>query len=192
MAINAHEALQLFISIKTHFNSPNYDAIKYHFKTKRRSSLDKRPDKFFFYKLAKHPDPKGMLLANFSHTPTIWIGELFEPAGLERYYQWKKYKEGLTYFFNEEIKQLDHDSFKVIKQTHPKALQLYLANKLCLDTLTILNDFIMFSKVWDIEMKDDLVWEMVRFKINKYQPFVIYNPEKIIKYMKQHFFVDIL
>ena len=186
------EALQHFVALKLHFSSADYDAIKYHFKT-RHLNLDNRKDKYFFIKLARQPDPKGLCIANISYSPTMWVGELFEPPAMERYWSWRRYQEGLTYYFSQELKKFNKDDFKCPIENvgtwhHPQALKRYLRQDVSLDTLTILNDFIQFDKIWDSYLNGDPVWQHVKLVINKYRPFISYDREKIINVMSKHFF----
>lgn len=187
-----NEALQLYAAIKLHFTSKTYNAIKYNFKVKR-INLDKRPDKFYINKLARYPDPKGLCIANLCISPHMWTGQFFEKCGQENYHKWKKYQDGQTYWFGQELKLLKFDSFQVVKHEHPSLLKLYLSNQISLDTLVIINDIQNFSNKWDTVLKDDPTWKRVSFLINKYKFFVLYNHTKISmmikKYMEEQRFI---
>jgi hypothetical protein len=178
------EAFQYYVSVKLHFTQVKYDAFKFNFRTKK-VKFEARKDKFFFNRLAKNTDPKGLVLANLSIRPKLWVGQLFEPQCQDTYWAWKKYQESQTYLFGEEIGLFQHDAFRVISQQHPGVLKLYLGGKVSLDTLVILSDYADFIREWDAALADDPIWKGISFSVIKYHPFVKYNKEKIYKIIKE-------
>jgi len=182
--LHPNEALQLYLSIKLHFTSESYDVIKYGFKTRGTSDYTKRRDRYQILKLSRHKDPKGLLIANLSLKPNLWLGDLFSNDGKERYFEWQRYREAQTYLFAEEIKQLNGASFKYKEGEHPEVLRLFLSQAICLETLTILDDFVSFTHFWSFS---DPIWDEVKFRIVKYRPFVEYNYDKIKDILKRHF-----
>ena len=183
------EAFQYYVAVKLHFTNLKYDAFKFQFKTPK-VKFEQRKDKFFFNRLAKHSDPKGLVLANLSIRPKLWVGTLFEPQSLDIYWVWKKYQESQTYLFGEEISQFEQDAFKVISQQHPEVLKLYLGGKVSLETLAILSDYINFIAEWDTALADDPIWKGISLSVTKYRPFISYNRIKIYRIIKEK--LDIL
>ena len=181
-----NEALQLYAAIKLHFTSATYNAIKYNFKLKKQINLEKRPDRFYINKLARHHDPKGLCIANLCISPHMWTGQFFESCGQENYHKWKKYQDGQTYWFGQELKKLKFDSFHAKISEHPQALRLYLSKNMSLDTLVIINDICPFSDTWNDILKDDPTWKRVEFLIQKYKFFVLYDQKKIFKLIKKY------
>ena len=179
------EALQLYTAIKLHFISEDYDCVKYNYKTKN-INFSKRKDKIQLNKLARQQDSKGLLIANLSINPKLWVGELFEQKAQQRYWDWKKYQNSQTYCFKEELKLLSKNSFETDGQ-HPEALKLYIRKKISLDTITILNDFLNFIYEWDKKLKNDVVWESIRLTIIKYRSFIRYDEDKISEIVEAHF-----
>ena len=60
------EAFSMYIALKNHFTQKRFDYLKYNGKSRMtQKSFDKRKDKIFFQKLAKHEDVQGFLIANF-------------------------------------------------------------------------------------------------------------------------------
>ena len=60
----------MYLAIRLHFQSPNYDFVKYNGEIKcSRDSFMKRNDRYFFHKLAKRynnrPEYQDFLVANF-------------------------------------------------------------------------------------------------------------------------------
>jgi hypothetical protein len=185
------EAFQYYVSVKLHFTQVKYDAFKFNFRTKK-VKFEARKDKFFFNRLAKNTDPKGLVLANLSIRPKLWVGQLFEPQSQEIYWAWKKYQESQTYLFGEEIglfqqeiSRFKRNAFKANANQHPEVLKLYLGGKVSLDTLAILNDFVNFVEEWDITLADDPIWKGISFSVVKYRPFISYDRKKISKIIKE-------
>jgi len=181
-----NEALQYYIAIKLHF-STDYDAIKYQFKLKRPASYPKRNDKLFFNRLARQPDPKGLVLANLALDPNLWVGKLFEQKQVERYWAWKRYQEAQSHYFAEEIKLLEPNTFKNEDGHLPESIRLFLSGKLSLDTLTILKDFIRFDLLWDATLADNPIWENLKKVLTKYRPFISFDRQKILSIMTKQF-----
>ena len=173
-----NEALQLYMAVKLHFKNESYDAFRYNFKTKTKIDISKRKDKFFINKLSQHSDARGLLVANLSVIPSMWLGQIFETEALDRYRAWKKFQEAKTYLFKEQIRQLDDASFDILPHQHPQLLKLYLSKKLSLDTLVILDDFFEFTQYWN---DDDPVIKGIKLVMKKYRPFIPYDKEKIKK-----------
>lgn len=182
--MNPHEAYRLFTTLRLHFTT-EYDIIKYHGKLKRIPDFRKINDKYAFSKLARHADPKGLILANLVYDPKIWVRKLFDVDAQKRYMKWQKYREGLLYHFSEEIKHLDQNAFRIEIYQHPEALKKYLKGEVSLDTLVIMDDFIKFVNKWDEKLNYDPMWSNVSGVIKKYQPFIQYDKVKIKEILKR-------
>lgn len=182
--MNDFEAFQLYISVKNHFNVVSYDYFKYNGKNRLKvSSFDKRKDKIFFLKLAKHPDLLNFLVANFSSNPKMWIKELaYSDQAEKRYKDWMKYQQSLSYNFKQDLSKLDisfDKNFIVSNNEHPILLKLYLGNEISLETLCILVDISSVLKYWDKSLNYDPLWNSIKQKIEKYVPFINYDKEKL-------------
>jgi hypothetical protein len=180
------ESYCTYIGLKQHFNSKNYDFVKYHGKVKaKRESFDKRKDRFFFEKLAKHEDPKSFLLANFLKNPKGWIRQLsYGEEAKNNYEEWLKKIQSITYIVKTDISKMDEtfdENFKVIDGQHPKIVKLYLGGDISLETLVILSDMVGCIRYWDKNLESDPVWEEISIKIKKYSPFLHYDMEKVRK-----------
>lgn len=185
-----NEALQLYIAIRLHFNTPLYDAIKYQFKVKTPANYNIRQDKYQFTKLAKLPDPKGILIANFSDEPVKWIGDIVSDKGKEIYRQWKKRIDSLEYTFTEDLKKLDNDcdsNFKVIDGQHPPILKMLIKKTICLETFVILNALADFKVNWDRTLENDLFWKILSRNVTKYLSFLEFDREKYRQLVLERF-----
>ena len=178
------EAYKDYLALRNHFNTPNYDYFKYHGKVAGSiASFEKRKDRFFFEKLAKHRDPHGLMVANFICNPKTWINVIaYSEAASKTYEAWVKRLQSLTYLISEEAKKLDPDfnsNFKVEDGEHPYILKLYLGGQITLETLVVLSDIVSCINYWDKKMSGDPIWEETSLKIKKYRPFVKYDNAKI-------------
>ena len=173
-----YEAYKTYCALKRHFQSQTYDYFKYNGKVKASySTFEKRSDRFFFAKLAKHKDVVGFLVANLANG-NKWIGDLVnEQVADKAYLEWLKRKESLSYVFKSDIAKLDNliDSMKVIEGQHPILLKKYLSKEICPETLIIINQIQRYFGYWTKNMKTDPVWQEERNKLLKLSPFVQYN-----------------
>ncbi len=186
------EAYKDYLALRNHFNSPGYDYFKYNGKVSGSvASFEKRKDRFFFEKLAKHRDPHGLMVANFIDNPKTWIKDIaYSEAASKTYEAWVKRLQSLTYLIVEDAKKLDPDfnsNFKVEDDEHPNILRLYLGGQITLETLVVLCDILGCASYWEKKMEGDPIWEETSLKIKKYRPFVKYNAEKIKKLLYEYF-----
>jgi len=190
--MSAFECYKEYLALKNHFTKPNYDYFRYNGKLKVNSdSFDNRKDKLFFQKLAKHPDVHNFLIANLSDNEKYWIRELaYSEEAENRYKQWLKRQQSLTYVFKQQLGKLDSDfnqNFIVKDNEHPLLLKLFLGNDIDLETMCILLDVTGAKKHWDSKMKYDMIYDSVKLKIEKYTPFIKYDKEKMKKIVLDYF-----
>lgn len=177
------EAYCEYVSLKNHFTQSGYDYFKYNGKTRLKpATFQKRKDRIFFEKLAKHTDVHGYLVANLSINEKLWIRDLAYSESAElNYKNWSKNNQSLSYIFKQDLNKLDADfdkNFLCVEHQHPVLLQLYLSNEISLETLCILLNITKADKYWSKEMEFDLVWDMLKLKIKKYTPFISYDKDK--------------
>ena len=67
------------------------------------------------------------------------------------------------------------DGFSVFGGQHPRFLQLLLSKKISYETFIVFEDNIQFTKKWNKQIKEKVVWPTVEKKVNKYKSFVKYN-----------------
>jgi T4 gene Gp59 loader of gp41 DNA helicase C-term len=189
--MNNNEALHLFVALRLHFTTKSYDFFRYNGQLRQKLDFEQRNDKFQIKKIAQHPDPQGLIVANFISNPNLkWTGDIISEEGMARYREWKKRQEALTYTFSEEIKKLKENfdsNLKVDGGQHPYALKLYLGEHIFLETLVIINDLTPFWPYWDKEMRDDIVWKQIRLQIPKYAPFVVFDRDNCKAILLKHF-----
>ena len=179
--VSPFEVYKSYLGLKNHFTRDNYDYHKYCGKSRATvQSFYKRKDRFWFEKVARQKSDQEIIeffVANFVSCPdpeTLWIGEMIK-EGEEKYTNWKKKIQSLSYVFKEETEKLFDDKkvdeiFQCSKG-HPLILKNFLSGKISLETMVIYDRIFLFGKDYDKKLKDP-VWETVSRKIKKYNPFL--------------------
>ena len=166
----------MYCAMKAHFSKNNYDFHKYDGKTKvSRNSFWKRNDKYFFVKLAKKHDDRDSiqdyLVSNFIRDRRGYIANFND----ENYKVWKDRKTDFYNIFFDELRLLVKDFeplFQTKNNNHPKLLKEFLGDRVSLETLIILDDLVDFSKRWDRELKEDIVWPDLKKLMKNYKGFL--------------------
>ena len=176
-----YDAYRCYLSLKNHFTKEKYDYHKY--RGKSRASLQsfyKRKDRFWFEKLARNKSDKEVeefFVSNFvvcTDPSKLWIGEMVK-EGENRYLDWRKRNQSLSYLFKEEMEPIlaeqNFDSIFARKTGHPPILKKYLGGDISIETMVILEQVLGFRNDFDEDLKDP-VWETVSLKIRKYSSFL--------------------
>lgn len=185
--MDAYAAYVMYLALKRHFTlGSNYDYFKYNGKTNAsKQSFETRRDRYSFHKLSKKDHPRDFVVANFlQHGPSIWIGDLVADSKYEDTYKaWLKRRESISYVFKSDIEQLDSidEDLKSINGDYPRLLQLYMRNKVCIETIIILSNIVGFIKRWNKDISDPVIWPEIYNTCIKYAPFMEYDAEKLKK-----------
>ena len=194
------EVFKTYLAVKNHFTS-DYDYFKYGGRvTAKLESFTKRSDRYFFHKLSKRYNERDILdyfVSNFAVDSHKWIGSVINNEGAENFTKFRKYKDGFDYHFRNDCvairNDLDsrsilfNDGFNVVSGQHPRILRLLLRKKIHLQTAIILDTTLSFSKVWDKEITEKVVWPKIKHTLNKLRPFVMYNETQVKLIMKEVF-----
>ncbi len=182
MSVDSFDSYRLYQSLKLHFETDSYDAVKYNFKTSATpQSFFKRRDKFFFAKVGKKVSNQQELVnfyvANFINE-VAWVGEMVNEEGERNYAQYKKIHESLSYNFQNDINNLDGSLDKLLTAVngeHPPIIKRYLQGDILLESVAILNKMTGFMNRANKQITETLLWPDVYRKVTKYQSFV--NPD---------------
>jgi len=173
-----YEAYKVYCALKRHFQSQTYDYFKYNGKVRTSyATFEKRPDKYFFSKLAKHKDIIGFLAANFVNGDR-WVGDLVNEQVAEKAYRdWLMRKQSMSYVFKNDLDKIDNliESLKVVDNQHPALFKLYLAKEVSAETVIIINKIQRFFGYWTKNLKNCIVWQEEKNKLQKLAPFVDYD-----------------
>jgi hypothetical protein len=182
---NPFEIYENYLAVKRHFTSPQYDYFKYNGKVNTSvSAFERRPDKYFFQKIAKKysfAKSTDLFVSNFLVNPDQWIGDFFENEVDEIYNEWQKKIESLSYHFSEECDSLlfwietngykFDELFKVYNGDHPIIVKMTLQKVISMETFIILDSLLGFGEHINKNL-GDIIWQEFWFKITKYRPFL--------------------
>ena len=177
----AADAYRCYLALKNHFTRDHYDYQKYRGRVRAtNAAFYKRRDRFWFEKFARQKNDKEIeefFVSNFVSTTdpeTMWIGEMIK-EGENRYIDWKKKIQSLSYIFKEEANSLfeENNVNEVFdcSSGHPLILKSYLGGKISLETLVICDRIFEYRENFDKKLQDP-VWEIVSRKIKKYSPWI--------------------
>jgi len=187
------DAYKCYLAMKNHFTKDKYDYLKYHGKVRAtHQAFYKRKDRFWFEKFARQKSDKEIeefFVSNFiysSNPETMWIGEMIK-EGEDRYTEWKKKVQSLSYIFKEESESLfmnnKVDDVFDCSKGHPIVLKKFLGGSLSIESMVIYDRILGYGKNFDKKLKDP-VWETVSRRVKKYSPFLnidVFRYKKILK-----------
>lgn len=189
--LTQYEVYIIFNGINRHFNS-SYDYIKYNGKMKnllKKNEFYSTNKKALYSKYSKHSKPmlEKMFVYSFIENKNFWISS-YEEA-MRNYLKHNSIMDSLTYQFTNEIQHIDKTLSKNIsceKNQHPYLLKLFFMKKISLEGLIIIIDVLGISDYWSKFLKDDLMWNDLHIKIEKFKPFFEYDTEKFKKIFVSH------
>ena len=185
------EAYSTYVALKQHFTRPDYNFKKYNGKLKLTlASFEKRPDKFFFHKLAKRDDVVDYLVANLTHKDRVntWIGEIVNDSDSENIYKdWLKRKQSLTYSFKKDLEKIDdlQSAMTVPSNGQPPLFKMYLRGEIAIESLIILLSVTRSFRYWSKNMVDDVIWSHHSLLIQKYECFFEFDHDRCEKIIKE-------
>jgi len=65
--------------------------------------------------------------------------------------------------------------FSVDNGQHPRLLRLLLSEKIAIQSFIIFDQILSFSKRWDKQIKETIIWPEKSFKLKKLKPFIRFN-----------------
>ena len=194
------DVYKTYLAIKNHFTT-DYDYVRYGGKvTAKLETFTKRPDRYFFHKVSKRYNQDVVLdyfVANFAVDGHKWIGNILDNEGSQNYTKYRKYKESLDYHFRNDCSNILNDfsnrgisfddGFLVHNGQHPRILRLLIQRKIHIQTAVILDSILSFSKVWNKDIEEKIVWPKICHRMVKLKPFINFNLTKCKFIMKEIF-----
>jgi hypothetical protein len=186
------EVYEMYLAIKMHFTQPSYDYFKYSGKVKSNiESFNKRKDRYFFEKLSRKKARKDVLnyfVSNFiesSDPSKMWVGEM-KISGEDNYLKWKGRVHSFTYLFESDLNTLTEDCHLyeaiISKSGHPKIIKSYLAGRICLESVVVMDDLTKFMS--KLPGSSDPVLEIIRSRVSKYRPFFVYDKDSVVRVIR--------
>lgn len=188
--MDEYSVYKMYLALKLHFTTEKYDVIEQRGRVRAsKTAFAKRKDLYSIKKVSKtytDEEVANFLVANFV-SGDRWGGVFDSEAG-DRYLDWKRRVESLTYIFSNDIdnlkeelseKQLEfEDAFKITNGQHPYILKAFLRRTITLETLVILEKLRPFVEEFDAKVDDKILWPDVSRLIKKYKPFLKFDKEK--------------
>ena len=195
------DVYKTYLAVKLHFASDTYDYYKYDGKVNAKlDTFTKRKDRYFFHKLSTRyaeSDILDFFVANFLADSKRWIGNLLANDGRDVYLDYKKRKEAFAYHFKQDCRTiasdfgrrsiLFNDGFIPPDGQHPRVLRLLIQRKISYQTAVVLDHFLGFTKNWDKEITEKVVWPEISLKVSRVKPFVNFNATECKLIMKEVF-----
>ena len=176
------EAYRTYLAVSRHFKSSTYDYFKYNGKVKINPlTYESRRDRYFFEKAARKYDQEEfekLLVSLYTAkkaSTNFWIGDLFSTQTQSVWKEWNKNQQSLTYSFEEDISRLYNSDetfdnlFVSHDGTHPLLFRMYVANKITIDTILILDELVHYTKRWR-KNEDVILIETIQY-VEKYRNF---------------------
>lgn len=199
MIMEPFEVYRYYLALRLHFTTDQYDVIASQGRVRAsRQAFNKRKDLLSIKRIADLYSDKEIvdfLVANFV-TGDRW-GGIFDIEAKDRYIDWKKRIESLSYIFDKELLKLveicDRDNkpytsiFKGIEDVHPLIVKSYLRNDVSIETLVILDKINNYTDELDVVYKNDLIWPDMSRVIKKYKPFLTVKLEKYNDIFRRRF-----
>lgn len=184
MIMEPFDAYRFYQSMKLHFESDTYDAVKYNYKTSAKpQSFWKRRDKYFFAKVGKKfNNAKDLIHYYAAHfvADNNWIGQMIEDE--MTYTSWLKRNQSLMYNLEQDMHKLSEEgNFDQIldsSEGHPKIISSYLAGDINIESVIIIDQLTGFMKRADKQITETIVWPDISRKIRKYKYFVNADMQK--------------
>ena len=79
------------------------------------------------------------------------------------------------------------DGFLCRNGQHPRMLRLLIQRKVSFQTAVVLNHFLGFTKNWDKEITEKIVWPEISLKVARVKPFINFNATECKLIMKEVF-----
>ena len=195
------DVYKTYLGVKLHFTSDTYDYYKYGGKVNTKlDTFTKRKDRYFFHKLSTRyaeADILDFFVANFLADSKRWIGNLLANDGRDVYLDYKKRKEAFAYHFKQDCGSIVSDfrrksisfddGFIPVNGQHPRVLRLLIQRKISYQTAVVLDHFLGFTKNWDKEITEKVVWPEISLKVARVKPFVNFNATECKLIMKDIF-----
>jgi len=192
--MDGFKAYRYYLALKLHFTSEKFNVFENRGNVKgSREAFNARNDRYIFEKLAKKfgndRDIIQFFVANFAYgnESAIYAGQESD----DNLTEWNKRKQSITKIFIDdlacllthvEINKLPTNSiFDFNFNQYPVALTLFLANKISIETLVIINELDHIIEHWLDNTSVQYIWNNEFLRIQKLTGFVKYDKDKLSK-----------
>jgi len=201
MTYGGFEVYKTYLAIKLHFTNDSYDYHKYGGKVNAKlDTFTSRNDRYFFHKLSTRYSPDNIVdffVSNFLVDDKGWVKNLLEDSGHENFLAYIKYNQSFAYHFKSDCSSIVsdfskrdirfNDGFICHNGQHPRLLQLLIQKKTSYQTAIAIDGILSYSKNWNVDIKEKIVWPKIAFKMAKLKGFLKYKEKKCKMIMKEVF-----
>lgn len=192
--LTGYETFCLYLALKNHFTRNSYDFFKYHGKTHAtKESFINRRDRFQFQRLSRKYNAdqmKDFLVANFLHDDRIWVGQLLEEDAEDRYNEYVKRNQSLTYSFKNDLDKIGNLKQAVQSKNgnHSTIVMLLMSGTISYHTFVIIDSLADIISKFDTRWSDDFIWSKLSLKLKKFAPFIVsdIDKKKFGQILKEH------
>ena len=178
MIMNSFEVYSTYVALKTHFSRKTYDYFKYNGSVKVSiEKYNKRPDKYFFEKIAKKYNKEQVIqyfVSNFLVNSNFHIIQMND----KNYLEWQRKMQSFSYLFSTDVDTIlerctsINECMQCNNSNHSQVLKLFLGGSLMMETLIMLNRLTGFIDRYDDLLNEDPIWKQLSFTLKKYDPFI--------------------
>lgn len=195
----SYEVYRYYLALRLHFTTEQYDVIKQRGKVRAsKEAFYKRRDLLSIKKVAETYSEKEIvdfLVANFI-SGDRW-GGVFDVDANEKYLDWKRRIESLSYTFQKEVDLINQHCIKnnvtleecliPKKAEHPYIIKAYLRRTLSIETLVILHKLGTHNYLAKLDevLSNDIVWPDLSRIIRKYEPFLTIDKQKYARLLQR-------
>lgn len=176
--MNSFEVYSTYVALKTHFSRKTYDYFKYNGTVKVSiEKYNKRPDKYFFEKIAKKYNKEEVIqyfVSNFLVNSNFHIIQMNN----QNYVEWQRKMQSFSYLFSTDVDTIlerctsINECMQCNNANHSQVLKLFLGGSLMMETLIMLNRLTGFIDRYDDLLNEDPIWKQLSFTLKKYDPFI--------------------
>ena len=176
--MNSFEVYSTYVALKTHFSRKTYDYFKYNGTVKVSiEKYNKRPDKYFFEKIAKKYNKEEVIqyfVSNFLVNSNFHIIQMND----KNYLEWQRKMQSFSYLFSTDVDTIlerctsINECMQCNNSNHSQVLKLFLGGSLMMETLIMLNRLTGFIDRYDDLLNEDPIWKQLSFTLKKYDPFI--------------------
>lgn len=176
--MNSFEVYSTYVALKTHFSRKTYDYFKYNGTVKVSiEKYNKRPDKYFFEKIAKKYNKEEVIqyfVSNFLVNSNFHIIQMND----QNYLEWQRKMQSFSYLFSMDVDTIlercttINECMQCNNANHSQVLKLFLGGSLMMETLIMLNRLTGFIDRYDDLLNEDPIWKQLSFILRKYDPFI--------------------
>ncbi len=202
--MDGFKAYKYYMAIKLHFTSEKYNVFQTRGSVKgTRDTFNSRNDRYIFEKLSqRYTEDKDIIqffVSNFAYGNDTAIYGNSEAEDL--YVEWKRRKQSITKVFVDDLTNIMNfcdvnkfstdGIFRSKEGELPVLLTLFLADKISIETLSIIDDISPFISNWKNDTMAKIVLGDKILRINKLKGFVKYDKEKLTKIFN-HFIEELV